>query len=88
MDGDYITSLILALIPPFGMILGVITRFKRRQFVFGALSIFLNPLFYIADILSLITKKRLDWLAYDTEDIKLFKKKGAAEPAAEPVVEK
>jgi len=66
LNGDYITSLILAFIPPFNTILGAVSRFKRRQFVSGIISIAAFPVFFIIDILSLIFKKRIEWLGYDS----------------------
>jgi|GEM_PF-982016 len=87
LDGDWLSSLVLAFIPPFGMILGAVTRFKRRQIVFGILSILLNPVFMLADIISLIKYKRLDWLAYDTEKPKMFKDEQEFVSANEPVTE-
>ncbi|MCL2860789.1 MAG: MFS transporter [Firmicutes bacterium] len=66
LNGDYITSLILAFVPPFNTILGALSRFKRRQFVSGIISIAAFPVFFIVDILSLIFKKRIEWLGYDS----------------------
>jgi len=84
LNGKLALSIFLAFIPGVSMVLGAITRFKRKQIIFGILSIVLNPLFYIADILSLCIDKRIDWLAFDTPPPKnIFKDEVAVEQVQE-----
>jgi len=66
LDGHFGLSMFLVCIPGISMLLGGITRLKRKQIIFGVLTLVLPPLFYIADIISMAKEKRLDWLAYDT----------------------
>lgn len=58
----YIVSVILALIPFTNLILGVILRIDRRQYLLALLNIIVFPVFYIVDIISIILNNKLEYL--------------------------
>jgi predicted neutral ceramidase superfamily lipid hydrolase len=58
---NYVVSLILCIF--FGWILGIIVRFQREKYLMAVLNIFLFFLFWPLDIVSMIVKKDLEWLA-------------------------
>lgn len=58
----YIVSVILALIPFTNLILGVILRIDRRQYLLALLNIVVFPVFYIVDIISIILNNKLEYL--------------------------
>lgn len=60
---SWIVSVILALIPVTNIICGVLTRFQRKEYLGIVLNILLAPLFYIVDIITIILKKDLVFLA-------------------------
>ncbi len=58
----YIVSVILALIPFTNLILGVILRIDRRQYLLALLNIIVFLVFYIVDIISIILNNKLEYL--------------------------
>ena len=61
---SYIVSLILAIIPITGWLLGIWTRFSRGKILLGVLNIIFGyPVFWIVDLVSMIVNKKIQWLA-------------------------
>ncbi len=60
---DWIISLILAIIPITSVVLGIITRVERKNYIGAILNFFLCPIFWIVDLVSMIIKKDLFVLA-------------------------
>ena len=58
----YIVSVILALIPFTNLILGVVLRIDKRQYLLALLNIIVFPVFYIVDIISIILNNKLKYL--------------------------
>ncbi|NLK17232.1 MAG: hypothetical protein GX304_01730 [Clostridiales bacterium] len=58
----YIVSIILAIIPFTNLILGVLLRIDRRQYLLALLNVIIFPVFYVIDIISIILKNKLDYL--------------------------
>lgn len=50
----WLISVILAIIPITAWIFGVITRISRGHLVAGVFNIFLGPLFWIVDLITMI----------------------------------
>lgn len=59
----WIVSLILAIIPVTSWILGVVTRITRGHLISGILNIFLVPLFWIIDLITMIFCRDLTFFA-------------------------
>ena len=59
---DWLISVILAILPT-NVPLGVITRILRGKILGAILNIVLCPLFYIVDLITIILKKDLTFLA-------------------------
>ena len=59
---DWIVCLILAILPT-NIILGIITRIQRGAWLGAILNFFLCPLFYIVDLVTMIIKKDITFLA-------------------------
>ena len=57
----WVISLILCFF--LGWPLGIIERFIRGKILMAVLNIFLGPIFWIVDFISLIVNKDLKWLA-------------------------
>lgn len=60
---DYIISLILAIIPVTSWILGIVVRFSRGNILGGILNIPFGFIFWIIDLVTMITDKDLTVLA-------------------------
>lgn len=60
---DYVLSLILAIIPPTAWILGIVTRFERKNYIMAILNIPFGLLFWLVDLASMLVNKDLKWLA-------------------------
>jgi len=60
---SWIVSLILAIIPFTNVILGIVTRATRGNWLGLILNIVLCPLFYIIDLVTIIVSKDLTVLA-------------------------
>jgi hypothetical protein len=60
---DWIVSLILAIIPFTNVILGIVERVQRGNLLGAILNIFLAPLFYIVDLITMILQKDIVFLA-------------------------
>ena len=60
---DWIVCLILAIIPPTNIIFGIITRAQRGAWLGLLLNIILCPLFWLVDLITIIVKKDITFLA-------------------------
>lgn len=60
---DWIVSLILAIIPVTNLICGVVTRAQRGAWLGLVLNLILCPLFWIVDLITIIVKKDIVFLA-------------------------
>jgi len=60
---DWIISLILAIIPITNVILGIVTRVQRENWLGVLLNIILAPIFYFIDLITMILSKDLTVLA-------------------------
>ena len=60
---DWIIKVILAIIPITNIILGIVTRVQRENWLGVLLNIILAPLFYIIDLVTIILSKDLTVLA-------------------------
>ena len=60
---DWIVCLILAIIPPTSLIFGIITRVQRGAWLGAILNFIIFPLFWIVDIVTMVTKKDITFLA-------------------------
>ncbi len=60
---DWIISLILAIFPVTNIILGIVTRAMRGNWLGLILNIILFPVFYIIDLVTIIMHKDLTILA-------------------------
>lgn len=60
---DWIISLILAIFPVTNIVLGIVTRAQRQNWVGLILNIFLCPIFYVIDLVTMIVAKDLTVLA-------------------------
>lgn len=60
---DWIVSLILAIIPLTSVILGIVTRAQRGNILGVILNIILCPLFWLVDLVTMIVKKDVTFLA-------------------------
>ncbi|MBQ7880903.1 MAG: hypothetical protein IJ358_03590 [Clostridia bacterium] len=59
----WVVSIILAIIPFTNVILGIVTRAMRSNWLGLVLNIILCPLFYIIDLVTIIVSKDLTILA-------------------------
>lgn len=46
----------------FGWPLGIIERLVRKEYILAILNVFLGPIFWIVDLVSMIVNKDLKWL--------------------------
>lgn len=60
---DWVVCLILAIIPITSVIFGVITRAQRGAWLGLVLNLILCPLFWIVDLITMIAKKDITFLA-------------------------
>jgi len=60
---DWIISVILAIIPFTNIVCGIIVRIQRENWLGVILNIFLFPLFYFIDLITIILSKDLTVLA-------------------------
>lgn len=60
---DWIISLILAIIPVTNIVLGIVTRIQRKNWLGLILNIILAPIFYIIDLVTMIIARDLTILA-------------------------
>lgn len=60
---SWLVCLILAIIPPTNIIFGIITRVQRGAWLGAILNFFLCPLFYFVDLVTMIVKKDVIFLA-------------------------
>ena len=60
---EWIVSLILAIIPITNVILGIVTRIQRENWLGVILNIILAPLFWLIDLVTMILSKDLTVLA-------------------------
>lgn len=60
---DWIICVILAIIPVTSLIFGVITRAQRGAWIGLILNIIILPLFWIVDLITMIVKKDITFLA-------------------------
>lgn len=60
---DWIVCLILAIIPVTSVIFGIITRVQRGAWLGVILNFILCPLFWIVDLITMIVKKDITFLA-------------------------
>ncbi len=59
----WVVSLILAIIPITNVILGIIVRAQRGNILGLILNIFLCPIFYVIDLVTMIAQKDITVLA-------------------------
>ena len=59
----FIVSLVLAIIPVTNIVLGIITRAQNGKFLGVILNILLFPIFWIIDLVTMITQKDVTVLA-------------------------
>lgn len=59
----YLISLILAIIPATSWILGILVRFSRGNLIGGILNIPFGFIFWIVDLITMVTKKDVTVLA-------------------------
>jgi hypothetical protein len=59
----YIVSVILAIIPITSWILGIVVRFSRGNLIGGILNIPFGFIFWVIDLVTMITKKDVTVLA-------------------------
>lgn len=60
---SWLVSLILAIIPVTNIVLGIVTRIQRGNILGAVLNIFLCPIFYIIDLITIILCKDVVVLA-------------------------
>lgn len=60
---DWIISLILAIFPLTSVICGIVTRAQRGNILGVVLNIIICPLFWIVDLVTMIVKKDITFLA-------------------------
>ena len=58
-----IVDIILAIIPITSIILGIITRVSRKNYIGAILNFFLAPLFWIVDIVTVVLNDKISFLA-------------------------
>lgn len=60
---SWIVSLILAIFPVTNIVLGIVTRAMRKNWLGLVLNIILAPIFYVIDLITIIIAKDLTILA-------------------------
>ena len=60
---DWIVCLILAIIPITSVVCGIVTRVQRGAWLGAILNFFLCPIFWIVDLVTMIVKKDITFLA-------------------------
>jgi len=60
---SWIVNVILAIFPLTSLILGIITRAQRGNVLGAVLNIFLFPLFWIVDIITVVAENKISFLA-------------------------
>ncbi|NLD26292.1 MAG: hypothetical protein GX661_02910 [Acholeplasmataceae bacterium] len=55
-------SIICAIIPITNVLFGIIIRIQKGKLLLGILNIFLCPIFYIVDLVSIIINNKLSYL--------------------------
>ena len=60
---EWIVSLILAIIPITNIVLGIVTRIERENWLGAILNFFFAPIFWIIDLVTIIVHKDLVVLA-------------------------
>ncbi len=60
---SWLVSLILAIIPVTNIVLGIVTRVQRKNYLGAVLNFFLCPIFYIMDLVTIILCKDVTILA-------------------------
>ncbi len=60
---DWIISLILAIIPVTNIVLGIVTRIQRKNWLGLILNIILAPIFYVIDLVTMIIARDVTILA-------------------------
>ena len=60
---SWLVCLILAIIPPTSIICGIITRVQRGHVIAAIFNFILCPVFYIADIVTMILNKDITFFA-------------------------
>ena len=59
----HLVSIILAIIPFTNIIFGIVIRVTRGNILGAVLNFFLSPLFWLVDLITIITKNDLTFLA-------------------------
>ncbi len=59
----WVVSLILAIIPVTNVVLGIVTRIQRKNYLGAVLNLLLCPVFYIMDLITIILCKDVTILA-------------------------
>lgn len=60
---SHIVSIILAIIPITSLICGLITRIQRGKIIGAILNFFIFPLFWLVDLITIIVKNEVTFLA-------------------------
>ena len=60
---DWIVCLILAIIPITSVVCGIVTRVQRGAWLGAILNFFLCPIFWVVDLVTMIVKKDITFLA-------------------------
>lgn len=60
---SHIVSIILAIIPITSIICGLITRIQRGKIIGAILNFFIFPLFWLVDLITIIVKNEVTFLA-------------------------
>lgn len=60
---NHIVSIILAIIPITSIICGLITRIQRGKIIGAILNFFIFPLFWLVDLITIIVKNEVTFLA-------------------------
>lgn len=60
---DWIVCLILAIIPITSVVCGIVTRVQRGAWLGAILNFFLCPIFWVIDLVTMIVKKDITFLA-------------------------
>ena len=58
-----IVNVILAIIPITNVILGIVKRIQNKKYLGAILNIFIAPLFYIIDLITVILNDEIKFLA-------------------------
>ena len=60
---NHLENIILAIIPITSFFLGLFTRISRGKFIGAILNFFVFPLFWIVDIITVVTEDKISFLA-------------------------